>query len=196
MRRQSCAKCRSALPPSRSRYCSDKCAAESRKRRRHIRKKTAKCRWCSNTYRRTRRGQRFCGSACRQAAHRARRRQYPWAQPQTRHPYWPKVPAPSWIAVYTDAGHRRHGSWGAVRVWRHELNRERRQDNRAVASKLGSGSRAGKSTHIWADLANLTEPLRRNKRLHVCSIRSWDNEADALATPHEHPEVWSVVSTQ
>ena len=66
------------------------------------------------------------------------------------------------------------------------------QDNRAVASKLESGSRYGRFAQVWAELDTLLRPVRESGRLRVRQVRTWNNRADPLARPHADPIVWQV----
>ncbi len=116
-----CRICRTTLPRGRRRYCTEVCVAEGRRRRRRRRPDRRSCAWCRKRFPRTRKRHRFCSDVCRKAAHRnepvlrrlrlpSRRRALPEPQP---------VPAPTWLQIYTDAGHGEGAWWGAAVIYRH-----------------------------------------------------------------------------
>ena len=66
VRTRHCRVCTSPLTLARV-YCSAPCAATGRRRRRRRRQRTIECARCHGRFRQTRRGNRFCSGACRQA---------------------------------------------------------------------------------------------------------------------------------
>jgi hypothetical protein len=65
--RRGCQVCSSPLPHGGRTYCSASCAREARNRRRRRPRRTIECARCHRRFRQTRRGNRFCSHACRQA---------------------------------------------------------------------------------------------------------------------------------
>ena len=65
-----CSVCGATVMPPHRRYCSVVCAGEGRRRRRRPRARLGRCAYCRQSFRRSRRGNRYCSSACRKAAWR------------------------------------------------------------------------------------------------------------------------------
>ncbi len=131
-----CSYCKIPLPAGRRKYCSDECVDEARKRRRRIKQRSVKCKWCQKSFRRERKGHRFCSGACRIAGWRYTRKHNKslWAKrlvlaslASLRKRRWPYVPCQSYVELHFDAGRYHDTWWGSLIGWKCRLGEDRQR---------------------------------------------------------------------
>jgi len=127
-----CRGCKNVLPKGRHKYCSEECVDEARRRRRRVKRRSVKCKWCKKSFRRERKGQRFCSGACRIAGWRYTRKHNKslWAQQlmaadlaSFRKRSWPLCQ--SYIELHFNA-ERYHDTWrGSFIGLKYQLDEDR-----------------------------------------------------------------------